>query len=424
MDNDTATTVITIFFALSTVSFLLLIVGLFRPSWVTRRPSLQTRKGVFLIYGLFVVFFTGGWLFVASIAEPTSDFTTDESFIYYTGAQGANIRECPALSCKVVDTIPPNTKLTFSRNPFDKNPDWAEYVFPDDSVGYVSKIALPENPVSASPPPSVGGSSSVGGITIGPWNNIQTIVGESYEFHFCEPPSAISGATCGSLADTATNPKGGRPPYSFIKKSGFLPPGMTLELNGTLKGAPTQEGTYNFRLCAKDLYGGEGCQNLVVVVKKEEKTSPTPIDVVSPTLTENIPISIEITGGTCRFIRNLQDSDGDVYLQLYTAEFRGTASGPVGSIIWFRGGGGNLYDQYGIDESWNKFESSWPEDEYYRGDWKRGANDPPTAEWKYTRNNNAAIGFPSKGYYTLVIEIRAPRGEPSKIEKELRVDCP
>lgn len=416
MDNDTATTVITIFFALSTVSFLLLIVGLFRPSWVTRRPSLQTRKGVFLIYGLFVVFFTGGWLFVASIAEPTSDFTTDESFIYYTGAQGANIRECPALSCKVVDTIPPNTKLTFSRNPFDKNPDWAEYVFPDDSVGYVSKIALPENPVSASPPPSVGGSSSVGGITIGPWNNIQTIVGESYEFHFCEPPSAISGATCGSLADTATNPKGGRPPYSFIKKSGFLPPGMTLELNGTLKGAPTQEGTYNFRLCAKDLYGGEGCQNLAVVVKKGETVAP-------PSESEMPQAKVSIDSAVCKEVG--RDGSSEPYIMHYfEISMSGTATGPVDSALYISAAAPYGREEYGAAYGGDNF--------YFKGLWTGGTrsesgyivrktNDSATITWENGgweyRGQKVGGKIPGKILITAYIDLKLV--EQVRVEKEI-----
>ena len=73
MDNDTASIIVSVFVSLSTVSFLLLAVGLFKPSFVIHRPSLQTRKGVFLVWGLSAIFLTGGGLLVAGIAEPTAE---------------------------------------------------------------------------------------------------------------------------------------------------------------------------------------------------------------------------------------------------------------------------------------------------------------------------------------------------------------
>ena len=297
MDNNVAPIIIAIFSTLSTVGFLLLIVGLFKPSLVVRGPSLQTRKGVFLIWGLSAIFFTGGSLLVTGITEPTAE--TSSTSIYYVGVKSANVRECPSTSCKIIDTLFQNEKLTFPGDLYDKYPEWVEVTFPNGQLGYVSKTVLSENAVSASQLTPTDDSSSIGGIIIGPWNNIQTKIGESYEFRFCEPPSAISGATCGSLADTTTDPKGGTPPYSFIKKSGFLPPGMALELNGTLKGTPTQEGTYNFRLCAKDLYGGEGCQGLAVIVNKNGTSPISPISTpVQTTGTRRYTVSFSAEGSS------------------------------------------------------------------------------------------------------------------------------
>ncbi len=205
---------------------------------------------------------------------------------FYVAPDIANVRSCQSTSCDVVAKLYKNEPIEFTNyNSLEDMPEWVAVsgiINGEPYSGYMSKTVLSENSISTSPPPSAGESSSIGGITIGPWNNIQTTVGESYEFHFCQPDTAISGATCGGLADTATNPKGGTPPYSFVKKSGFLPPGMTLELNGTLSGSPTEAGTYNFRMCAKDLYGGEGCQNLTVVVKKPGTSPITPASPPTP----------------------------------------------------------------------------------------------------------------------------------------------
>ena len=413
MDNDTASIIVSVFVSLSTVSFLLLAVGLFKPSFVIHRPSLQTRKGVFLVWGLSAIFLTGGGLLVAGIAEPTAE--TSPTSTYYVGAKSANVRECPSTSCKIIDSLSQNTPLAFPGDLFDRYPDWAEITFPNGQLGYVSKTTLSEKPVPESRLAPTDDSSSVGGITIGPWNDIQITTGQSYEFHFCEPSSAISGTTCGGLADTTTDPKGGTPPYSFVKKSGFLPPGMALELNGTLRGSPTETGTYNFRLCAKDLYGGEGCQNLAVVVKEKETTEVLPPQ--ETTLSADTALGITISG-TCRLTKDEVNQDGDVVAHWYTVEFGGMASGPVGSYISYQSQK-TMFEQYGYADSWQKLESSWTPD---RGTEKRGVGDPSTTAWKYTLNNGYSGGS-ATNYFRIWIKNSGPFGG-LFVEKELRVDCP
>ncbi|GEM_PF-3859758 len=336
MDRNTALIITTIFSALSSISFLLLIIGLFKPSLVMRRPSLQTRRGIFLVWGLSAFFFTGGGLLVQGISEKASETAFLESREYYIKSGSANVRECPSTSCEIIDSLPQNEKLVFPGNLFDKYPEWVEVTFPNGQIGYVSKTTLSEKPVSEKPLTPADDASSVGGVTIGPWNDIQTIVGESYELYFCEPPSAISGATCGALSDTTTDPRGGTPPYSFIKKSGFLPPGMVLELNGTLRGSPTKTGTYNFRLCAKDLYGGEGCQNLVVVVNKgsdnvsdQPKDEPTLLLPAGPSVTPQVSIdsvSCEIVGVHPQSIEGYPD-------YLFVIKASGKVTGDISNVL-------------------------------------------------------------------------------------------
>jgi len=94
-------------------------------------------------------------------------------------------------------------------------------------------------------------------------------VGEEYEYSFCEPDSAMSGAVCGGLTP-ATNPLGGKPPYSMIYGSGIHPTGINLALNGTLKGTPTIAGTYNFEVCARDGFGTEDCEYVSIDVEEQE----------------------------------------------------------------------------------------------------------------------------------------------------------
>ncbi|MEK7097926.1 MAG: SH3 domain-containing protein [Patescibacteria group bacterium] len=248
-----------------------LVFGISAIIWISKKKKAGEKISLLAKIIIATVFLSSSSVLLSFIeVSPTPETSVSEAKTLYVKTGSANVRECPSTSCKIIDSLPQNEKLIFPGNLYDKYPEWTEITFPNGQIGYVSKTTLSENPVSERQLTPTDDSSSVGGIAIGPWADIQAIVGEYYETLFCEPPSAISGATCGALADTTTDPRGGTPPYSFIKKSGFLPPGMALELNGTLKGSPTQEGTYNFRMCAKDLYGGEGCQNLEVVVKKAE----------------------------------------------------------------------------------------------------------------------------------------------------------
>lgn len=350
---------------LAVIAFWVMVAGLFKPSWVIRRPSLQTRKGVFFVWGL-------AWLCLVILSviitqSATPNETVSESAVaqhkLYVKVERANLRKCPLPTCDVIDTFMQNSWVTTPANSLAEAPEWIEVSYDADpapgdqlATGYINKVTLAEEPVSASgsaagqPPSGGGGSTSSGGITIGPWANIQTTVGEYYETPFCEPSSAISGATCGALADTTTDPRGGKPPYSFIKKSGFLPPGMVLELNGTLRGSPTQEGTYKFRLCAKDLYGGEGCQDLAVMVKKDTSLYADPAPASG---------NVSVDSIICKVIGREEVEGGEPYtIYYFEILFSGTATGPVRSIL-------SVYsNQVGMFDDFSKPNT------YYYGDKK------------------------------------------------------
>ena len=405
----------------STTSFLIVVLGYLAFGisaiiWISKKKKAGEKISMRAKIIIAAVFLSSSSVLISSIELPPTPGTgVSEDKVFYVEAKRANVRECPSTSCKIIDTLFQNEKLTFPGDLYDKYPEWAEITFPNGQLGYVNKTTLSENIVPENQLTPTDDSSSIGGITIGPWNNIQTVIGESYELPFCEPPSAISGATCGALADTTTDPRGGTPPYSFIKKSGFLPPGMTLELNGTLRGSPTQTGTYEFRLCAKDLYGGEGCQNLAVVVKEKEATGGLSPQEATPSADTALDITIS---GTCRLIKDEVNQDGNVVAHWYTVEFGGTASGPVGSYISYQSQK-TMFEQYGYADSWQKLESSWTPD---RGTEKRGVGDPPTTAWKYTLNNGYSGGS-TKNYFRIWIKNSGPFGG-LFVEKELRVDCP
>jgi large repetitive protein len=66
----------------------------------------------------------------------------------------------------------------------------------------------------------------------------------------------LAGASAGSTYSQTLTASGGTPPYSWSQTSGSLPAGLTLNGSaGTLGGTPTQVGTFQFVLQARDAVG-------------------------------------------------------------------------------------------------------------------------------------------------------------------------
>lgn len=203
---------------------------------------------------------------------------------------------------------------------------------------------LSENKTSASEYKILTETPRGNEIALGEGDFNPLMVGYSYDISFCVPESARSGATCGGLAGDTSTPVGGSPPYSLVKGSGFLPPGMSLELNGLLSGAPTTEGTYNFQICAKDLKMNQGCQSYTLVVKKEE-TSPVSTsndyttdnssDPPLPPAKEEVLMPV-ISSFECTRLALYSGSvllgEGGYY---FTVRATGHAGGPVGTSFGF-----------------------------------------------------------------------------------------
>ncbi len=373
MTKETAVIAISILTAFGTVSFLLLIVGLFRPTLVMKRASLQTRGGIIFFWGGLWILATIGATIVAAIAGQNLPTTpASEPRDYYVGASGANIRECPQLSCKVVNTIPQNTLLSFPGDLYNKYPNWAEVTLPSGQVGYISKTALSSEVTEVAAP----STPSANEILLAPFApQGPFLVGYSYTMSFCYPESARSGATCGGLPHETQNPVGGSPPYSIIKKFGFIPPGMTLELNGLLSGSPTTVGTYNFKLCAKDLQMNEGCQDFTFVVEREKEilAEPTLPSQPAPTpqpVEESVPdYGHTLESSSCS--RSQKPGTISTFWDMRIVA-QGTAWGPVGSSVFMSGWG---YEH--TCGAWTNVNPKSSNGQYC----KRGPGDPEKTTW-------------------------------------------
>ena len=145
----------------------------------------------------------------------------------------------------------------------------------------------PAKPTPVNPPPAPAPSSpalafttpNLGGVYAGQANS---------GYSFCRP--AISGNDlCGS---SSTNPSGGTPPYTFELGTGggFPPIGMHLNLNGTLTGTPSVQGTSNFIVCAVDLVNSSKCDTVRFIVDPPPATPALlPAIVLSTVLERPMP---------------------------------------------------------------------------------------------------------------------------------------
>jgi hypothetical protein len=183
---------------------------------------------------------------------------------------------------------------------------------------------------------------------IAPEQLLEGTVGEPYpSYSFCDPDSARSGATCGGLVGETMNPMGGRPPYSFTHEfgTGFLPPGLTLELNGLLSGTPTTPGTYTFGVCAND-GSSESCQTMTVIINsKEEELPPNPPDNFpgEPDIGDGNTVqpktgAVTVDSTQCTLIEDYDKLAqgtlcrlGAKYARVYEIKAEGSMSGPEGS---------------------------------------------------------------------------------------------
>lgn len=97
-----------------------------------------------------------------------------------------------------------------------------------------------------------------------PQSKFTAKVNEPFSYSFCQPASAQSSDLCTAAS---TNPRYGLPPYTFyLDTGGFLPFGLTLNLNGLLEGTPAAEGSRTVGICAKDTGGFSVCRQITINV--------------------------------------------------------------------------------------------------------------------------------------------------------------
>lgn len=134
--------------------------------------------------------------------------------------------------------------------------------------------------------PTSGGPLALAGGTLVP-----ATVGTSYSFSLCQPaPRGPTDLCPRSISERTTNPTGGAPPYRFQLESGStLPPGISLNLNGTFSGTPSAAGQYRFSVCVVDVGGNPVCQLATIDVGAAQAAAPPATQAPAPVVPAATP---------------------------------------------------------------------------------------------------------------------------------------
>ncbi|MBX0313209.1 MAG: putative Ig domain-containing protein, partial [Sulfurihydrogenibium sp.] len=97
-------------------------------------------------------------------------------------------------------------------------------------------------------------------------DDLRQIICSSFTITTTSLPNGIMHQTYPTVQLEATE---GTKPYTFklVSGSGNLPPGLTLNSNGTISGTPTQAGTYSFDIQAKDNEGKVATKRFSITIE-------------------------------------------------------------------------------------------------------------------------------------------------------------
>ncbi len=120
-------------------------------------------------------------------------------------------------------------------------------------------------------------------------------------------PATMPSGTVGTAYSQVFSASGGTAPYSFGTQASALPPGLTLNTNGTLSGTPTTAGSYSFIMRGNDANGCFGERSYTLVISNPTCPTITINPATLPTGTTGAAYSqtLSSTGGTAPYQFNL-----------------------------------------------------------------------------------------------------------------------
>ncbi|HEX8151824.1 MAG TPA: ice-binding family protein [Thermoanaerobaculia bacterium] len=79
-------------------------------------------------------------------------------------------------------------------------------------------------------------------------------------------PASLPNSTIGFPYSASLTGSGGTAPYTFVRTSGTLPPGLTLSSAGQFSGTPNTPGTFNFTVTATDAVGCQAIRTYSIAI--------------------------------------------------------------------------------------------------------------------------------------------------------------
>ncbi|MFH0713592.1 MAG: hypothetical protein V1722_03540 [Candidatus Micrarchaeota archaeon] len=182
------------------------------------------------------------------------------------------------------------------------------------------------------------------------------IIGCTLPTSFVASPSelnitAISNAQCvvhEPCEVQVARATGGTPPYTFVSDSfatGATPIGTIVNMNGSLTGTPSREGTYSFGICVKDLTSTSKCtQTQVTVNSATQETQNTNSGNIGGTqasgndndaarvgVNASTNLSASVDSANCTYNTKLTFGDHTEYI--FTIQASGTVTAPPGTEL-------------------------------------------------------------------------------------------
>ncbi|MDX2042070.1 MAG: putative Ig domain-containing protein [Acidobacteriota bacterium] len=157
-------------------------------------------------------------------------------------------------------------------------------------------------------PPAAGGYSfGVKATDANGCSNIKTITVTATCPTITINPTTLPAGTVGATYSQVFSASGGTAPYLFGTQASALPPGLTLNTNGTLSGTPTTAGSYSFIIRGNDANGCFGERSYTLVINP--LTCPTitinPATLPNGTAGAAYSQTLSGTGGTAPYEFNL-----------------------------------------------------------------------------------------------------------------------
>lgn len=203
---------------------------------------------------------------------------------------------CPAITLTPT-VLPSGTAGTLYNQALSAEPVGSNYAFTLTAGALPTGISLTANGALNGTPTVFGNFS----FTVRATDNNSCFGEQAYTLRICGlitlAPATLPAGTTGTAYTQTLTASGGNAPYTFAISGGNLPPGLSLNSNGSFSGSPSQSGTFNFTVTATDNLNCAGTQNYALLINCPTVTI-TPASLANGFVGTSYSQTVTATGGT------------------------------------------------------------------------------------------------------------------------------